>query len=138
MSYNKALTAPVMTWENGEAFACFIENIGEGAVDGIGFDMSYEHQIAHCSEHPCETAMCIGGWCALAIPVEEREDTSIAKATMLVLGIEQEAAEQLCYPHLDGQTYQLIKASHAAQAIRNTIKDGAPSWAAILKDVQFT
>ena len=140
MSYNKALTAPVMTWESGEAFACFIESIGDDAVGEIGFDMKNEHQVAHHSDHPCGTAMCIGGWCALAIPKDEREYVGIATAACRVLGIEPDEAYDLCYPAFseDGDinkiTYESVRGVHAAKAIRNTMAHGDPKWIEIMAD----
>ena len=140
---NKALTAPVMTWESGEEFACFIESLEDDTAGGMGFDMSMDHDDADQTEHPCGTAMCIGGWCALALPPEDREGASLEYAASKMLGIDASAAFNLCFPDdprcpAGGSTYAHVTPAHAGAAIRNAINFGDPNWKAVLKDVQFT
>ena len=136
---NLALSHPIMTWESGEAFACFIESLEDDTHLDIAFDMNVEHQHAGDSYHPCGTAMCIGGWCALALPVDQRENTTITSAAKQVLKISEETAENLCWPSFDSDLYDftiyaLVTPALAARAIRNTLQFDDPKWADVMAD----
>jgi hypothetical protein len=136
---NLALSHPVMNWENGEAFACFIESLEDDTHLDIAFDMNKEHIHADSTNHPCGTAMCIGGWCTLALPVDQRENITISGAAMQVLRISQQTAQSLCWPSFDSYAddftaYSLITPALAGRAIRNAIHFGDPNWDVVMKD----
>lgn len=137
---NLALSHPVMTWESGEAFACFIESLEDDTHVDIAFDMNREHTYAEATNHPCGTAMCIGGWCTMALPIDERENATITSAAVKVLKISQATAQSLCWPSFDSHLYDftiydVITPALAARAIRNSLQFDDPKWADVMADV---
>lgn len=144
---NKAETYPVLSWKDGEDFAYFIESLGITTEGGMGFDMNATHMHALNTVHPCGTAMCIGGWCALALPHDERVVTPIEEAAQKLLGLNEDTAYELCWPELENvlshhnpnsdidNFYYLVTPVHAAQAIRNALKYDDPMWEDVMAGV---
>lgn len=137
-----------MSWKDGEDFACFLEGLEGSTAEGMGFDMTVAHTNKGFSTHPCGTAMCIGGWCAMALRPYDRSRLYVGEAAAIVLGIDHEVAQELCYPdiellidHRASQSeapvfYDLITPKQAAQAVRNALEYGDPGWDGILEEVR--
>jgi hypothetical protein len=86
-----------------------------------GFDMQWGYHNKHFTNHPCGTAMCIGGW-VQNFNVETR-DMSLADAVMTICpeGAKWDEVDELCYPlGASGWNATPQQAARAVEILRDT------------------
>jgi hypothetical protein len=90
--------------------------------DVMGFDMGFVLSQSFDTDHPCDTACCIGGWVQHLNP--ELGGMGVAQAVCEVSSLSYGTAYDLCF----GETSWLVTPQQGAQAIRNAIEFDDPKW----------
>lgn len=86
-----------------------------------GFDMQLDYDDRHFTDHPCGTAMCIGGW-VQNFNVETR-GMSVSGAVMTICpeGAKWDEVGELCYPTVaSGWKATPQQAARSVEILRDT------------------
>lgn len=113
-------------------FSVFIRNLPDedDFSAEIGFDMSHEWVERKSTEHPCGTAMCIGGWVQQLFP--ETRTLTTTDALVAKFGIGFIDAKAMCYPKYEGWD---ANKNQAANMIDWYIETGSVDWQLAMSDV---
>jgi hypothetical protein len=104
----------------------------------VGFDMQWAYHNKDLSDHPCGSAMCIGGWVQNFNKKTRRLGVTDAVMTICPEGTDRKEVEELCYPdktnNHENNAYRANpqQAARAVEILRDT---GRTDWERAMSEV---
>lgn len=116
---------------NIDHFIHFIANIDDGPKSRCGFDMGRERAHRNASNHPCGTAMCIGGWAGHLLGVKDTVSPTAALSELL--NIPTADAQAICWPDtdIDPDPYEATK-EQAVELLQHYRATGVVDWRGVM------
>lgn len=101
----------------------------------VGFDMQYAYDNRQMTDHPCGTAMCIGGWVQNFNKETRFMSVTDAVLTICPRGTDWDAVENLCFPGGTRHSGWLATPQQAARAVEILRDTGECDWDRAMEEV---